>query len=78
MKLAKGDAIQSRSTCFANPRKASRVSEIVCIPSFRRDEVGDSINSSNTLAVSLDIDAMDVVSGDDDIDCKVCTRGVEG
>jgi hypothetical protein len=43
-----------------------------------RDEDGESISSSNTLAVSLDIDAMDIVRGDEDIDCNVCTRGVEG
>ena len=77
MKLAKGDAIQSHSTCFANSRKACSVSETVYIPSFRCDEEGESINSSKTWAVSLDIDAMDVISGDADIACKVCARGVE-
>jgi len=51
---------------------------MLSIPSFRRDEDRESINSSNILAVSLDIDAMDIVKGDEDIDCKVYTRGVEG
>lgn len=78
VKLANGHAIQSRSTTLVISRKASNVSDIVYIPSNKREDEGESMRRASILAVSLDTEAMDVVNGEDDIDCSVCDRGDEG
>lgn len=68
MALAKGHEIQSCSTVFAMLRRTSRVSEMVSMPSFKREEDGSSIKRANIWAVSREIEAMDVVKGDEDSD----------
>ncbi len=66
--LAKGHEIQSCSTVLEIARRISRVSKMVYMPSFKREEDGSSIRRANIWAVSLDIEAMDVVKGDEDSD----------
>jgi hypothetical protein len=53
----------------------SSVSEMVFMPSFRWDEAGSSIKSARTWAVSLEIEAIEIVNGDEDNDCRVCANG---
>lgn len=45
------------------------------MPSFRCDEDGSSIKSARTWAVSLEIEAIERVNGDEDNDCSVCANG---
>lgn len=70
MKLAKGHAIQSRSTCFAIICRTFRLSETVNRPS-------SSTSNARAMAVSLEIEAMDTVRGEEAMDCKVWASGEE-
>ena len=69
-KLAKGHAIQSRSTCFAISCRSFRLSETV-------NRLSSSTSNASVIAVSLEIEAMDTVRGEEAIDCKVWARGEE-
>ena len=69
-KLAKGHAIQSRSTCFAITCRSFRLSETV-------NRLSSSTSNARVIAVSLEIEAMDTVSGEEAMDCKVWARGEE-
>ena len=64
LKLAKGHAIQSRSTCFAISCRTFRHSETV-------DKPSSSTSNARVMAVSLEIEAMDTVRGEEAMDCKV-------
>ena len=70
VKLAKGHMIQSRSTCFAISCSTFRLSETVIRPS-------SSTSNARVMAVSLEIEAMDTVRGEEAIDCKVWASGEE-
>ena len=68
MALAKGHEIQSCSAVLEMARRISKVSKVVYMPSFKREEDGSLIRRANIWAVSLEIEAMDVVKGDEDSD----------
>ena len=65
MALAKGHEIQSCSAVLEMARRISKVSKVVYMPSFKREEDGSLIRRANIWAVSLEIEAMDVVKGDE-------------
>lgn len=44
------------------------------IPSYKLED-GVSINRASILAVNPEIEAMEIVRGDEDIDCSVCANG---
>ena len=69
-KLAKGHAIQSCSTCFAISCRSFRLLETV-------NRLSSSTSNARIIAVSLDIEAMDTVRGEEAMDCKVWARGEE-
>lgn len=52
-------------------RRTSKVSDIVDSPSENRDDEGESIRRPRMLAVSRETEAMDIVSGEVAIDCRV-------
>ena len=64
VKLANGHAIQSRSTCFAICCKISRFSETV-------NRSSSSTSNARVMAVTLEIEAMDMVRGEEAMDCMV-------
>ena len=70
VKLANGHTIQSRSTCFAISCRTFRLSETV-------NRSSSSTSNARVMAVSLEIEAMDTVRGEEAIDCKVWARGEE-
>ena len=70
VKLAKGHEIQSRSICFAISCRTLRFSETV-------NKLSSSTSSARVMAVSLEIEAIDKVRGEEEMDCKVWARGEE-
>ena len=76
--LAKGHDIQSRSIVFAISRTTSSKSETVYRLSVLEAARCESSKMDRTFAVSLVIEAIVLVRGEEDIEWRVWTKGEEG